>query len=217
MTVAALEQRALVDRLMSACGGSYSPQIRRQFYISGPQWAASYRGQALFHAPTREPVEPGEVIRHFSEIGIGCWTSHDTDIIPPSQLMTEKQDEILDGIAESLKQYGVQCSMVTGETFFSAVWAGSPAGEQPEVRAYAAHRLENVVDIGLKMGARFIVYWPGTLEYQFQGIVDETVMLKRYADLINAACEKDLSASQRLGASTMRTALRQSPSSLRRN
>jgi len=58
MTVAALEQRALVDRLMSACGGSYSPRIRRQFYISGPQWAASYRGQALFHAPTREPPRP---------------------------------------------------------------------------------------------------------------------------------------------------------------
>ena len=61
------------------------------------------------------------------------------------------------------------------------------------------------------MGARFIVYWPGTLGYQFQGIVDETVMLKRYADLINAACEKDLSASQRLGTSTMRHCLEAKP------
>jgi xylose isomerase len=59
------------------------------------------------------------VIRHFSEIGIGWWTSHDTDVISAGELMTEKQDEILDGIATSLKQYGVQCSMVTGETFFS--------------------------------------------------------------------------------------------------
>ena len=49
MTLAAQEQRALVDRLMSACGGSYSPEIRRHFFISGPQWAAAYRGQALFH------------------------------------------------------------------------------------------------------------------------------------------------------------------------
>jgi hypothetical protein len=30
MTVAAHEQRALVDRLMSACGESYSPEIRRR-------------------------------------------------------------------------------------------------------------------------------------------------------------------------------------------
>jgi hypothetical protein len=36
MTVVAHEQRALVDRLMSACGGSYSPEIRRHFFISGP-------------------------------------------------------------------------------------------------------------------------------------------------------------------------------------
>ena len=46
MTLAAQEQRASVDRLMSACGGSYSPEIRRSFFISGPQWAAAYRGQA---------------------------------------------------------------------------------------------------------------------------------------------------------------------------
>ena len=94
------DQRALVDRLMSACGGSYSPDVRRRFFISGPQWAAAYQGQALFHAPTRQPIEPADVIRHFAEIGIGWWTTHDTDIIAASQLMTEEQDKILDGIAK---------------------------------------------------------------------------------------------------------------------
>ena len=211
MSLAKSDQRALVDRLMTACGGSYSPDVRRRFFITGPQWAAAYRGQALFHAPTRETVEPAEVIRHFAEIGIGWWTTHDTDILSTTQLMTEKQDEVLDGILGSLKQYGVRCSMVTGETFFSPVWAASPAGEQPEVRAYAARRLENVVNIGHKLGARFVVYWPGTLGYLFQGIVDETVMLKRYADLINAACEKDLSFAHATGDSTMRHCLEAKP------
>ena len=32
MTLAAHEQRPLVDRLISACGGSYSPEIRRRSY-----------------------------------------------------------------------------------------------------------------------------------------------------------------------------------------
>lgn len=211
MAQAIHEQQALVDRLMTACGGSYSPETRRKFYISGPQWAAAYRGQALFHAPTRKPIEPAEVIRHFAEIGIGWWTSHDTDIISPDELMTPKQDEILDGITKSLKQYGVQCSMVTGETFFSAVWAASPAGEQSEVRAYAARRLENVVEMGHRLGAKFAVYWPGTLGYQFQGAIDETVMLKRYADLINDVCEKDLSLSRSRGTPTMRHCLEAKP------
>lgn len=205
------EQQKLVDRLTSTCGGSYSPETRRKFFITGPQWAAAYQGQALFHAPTRQPVEPAEVIRHFSEIGIGWWTTHDTDIIPPNDLMTGKQDEILNGIEKSLQQYGLQCSMVTGETFFSPVWAASPAGEQPEVRAYAARRLENVVDIGHQLGASFVVYWPGTLGYQFQGIVDETVMLKRYADLINAACERDRSLARAEGSSTLRHCLEAKP------
>lgn len=205
------QQQALVDRLTSACGGSYSPEVRRKFFISGPQWAAAYQGQALFHAPTRQPVPPDEVIHHFSEIGIGWWTSHDTDIIPPGDLMTPRQDEILDDIQKSLKQHGVQCSMVTCETFFSPVWAASPAGEQPEVRAYGACRLENAVEIGHRLGAQFVVYWPGTLGYQFQGVVDETVMLKRYAGLVNAACEKDISLSKAGRGSTLRHCLEAKP------
>lgn len=44
------DQRGIVDRLMAACGGSYPPEVRRKFFISSPQWAAAYQGQALFHA-----------------------------------------------------------------------------------------------------------------------------------------------------------------------
>ncbi len=210
-SLSAKDQRALVDRLRSACGGSYPPEVRRQFFISGPQWAAAYQGQALFHGPTRRPVPPAEVIERLAEIGIGWWTTHDTDIIPSDQLTTDKHDEILEGIVTVLKRNGVKCSMVTGETFYHPVWAASPAAEQPEVRDYARRRLENVVEIGHKLGAQFIVYWPGTLGYQFQGVVEETRMLKRYAEEINAACEKDLSVSRAAAASPMRHCLEAKP------
>lgn len=205
------DQRALVDRLMAACGGSYPPETRRKFFISGPQWAASYQGQALFHAPTRSPVQPAEVIERLVEIGIGWWSTHDTDIVPTNQLMTEHQDEILEGIGTALKRNGVKCSMVTGETFHHPVWAGSPAGEQPEVRVYARRRLENVVEIGHKLAAQFIVYWPGTLGYQFQGVVEETRMLERYAEEINAACDRDLKIAGARATSPMRHCLEAKP------
>lgn len=190
--VAPKEQRALVDRLMSACGGSYPPETRRKYFISGPQWAAAYQGQALFHAPTRDPVSAGEVIRHLAELGIGYWTTHDTDVIPTADLMTDRQAEIVDELKRALRENGVRCSMVTCETFFHPVWAAGPAAEAPEVRAYAAARVENVVAIGHELGAQFLVYWPGTLGYLLQGAIDETETLKWYADAINAACKKDL-------------------------
>lgn len=67
MTAAIVEphkqERSLVERLLEACGGSYSPQTRRKYFISGPQWAAAYQGQALFHAPTREAISPAAVDR----------------------------------------------------------------------------------------------------------------------------------------------------------
>src|ERR687883_472401 len=103
------KQQGLVARLIEACGGAYSPETRRKFFISGPQWAAAYQGQALFHAPTREPVGFEHVIRKYAEIGIGYWTTHDTDVIPTEALATPQQDEIVGRIGRALKENGLQC------------------------------------------------------------------------------------------------------------
>ncbi len=205
------EQQALTNRLMQACGGAYSPEVRRRYYLTGPQWAAAYEGQALFHAPTRTPVGFEEVIRRYSEIGIGYWATHDTDVIPTSAIGTGDQDAIVGRIKESLKQHGLKCSMVTTETFHHAVWAASPAAEAPEVRAYAAARLRNTVKIGHELGAQFVVYWPGSLGYFVQGAIEETQTLRWFADGLNAACEADIEIAGRLGRSTMKHCLEAKP------
>src|SRR6516162_9244866 len=101
------EQQALVERLMKAAGGSYTPETRRKYFISGPQWAAAYQGQALFHAPTRAPITFEDVIREYGKIGIGCWCTHDTDVIPSAQLGKESQAEIVSKIQKTLKDNNV--------------------------------------------------------------------------------------------------------------
>src|ERR1035438_9339864 len=176
------EQRALVDRLAQSCGGAYSPETRRKYYISGPQWAAAYEGQALFHAPTRTPVGFEEVIREYGKIGIAHWATHDTDVIPTAALGTDQQTDIVSRIKQALADHGLACSMVTTETFHHAVWAASPAAESPEVRQYAAWRLSNTVAIGHELGAQFAVYWPGSLGYFVQGAIEETQTLRWYAE-----------------------------------
>src|SRR5215472_5541182 len=110
------QEQGLVSRLMSACGGSYSPEQRRKYFISGPQWAAAYQGQALFHAPTRPSIDFDTVIRKYGEIGIGYWTTHDTDVIPTEALGKDRQAEIVSNIGKALANNGVKCSMVTTET-----------------------------------------------------------------------------------------------------
>jgi xylose isomerase len=205
------QQRALIDRLMDACGGAYSPEIRRKYYISGPQWAAAYQGQALFHAPTRQPLGFAEVIREYGRLGIGYWATHDTDVIPTEALGTDEQGRIVGEIRSALKDHGVGCSMVTTETFFHAVWAGSPAAEAPEVREYAAWRLANTVGIGHELGAQFAVYWPGSLGYYTQGAVEETQTLRWYADGLNAACDADIAIAAKLGRPTLKHCLEAKP------
>jgi xylose isomerase len=205
------QQQALVSRLMQACGGSYSPETRRKYFISGPQWAAAYQGQALFHAPTRAEIGFEPIIRKFAEIGIGHWATHDTDVIPTEALGTDRQAEIVARIKAALAQNNVACSMVTTETFFHAVWAGGPAAEAPAVREYAKFRVRNTVEIGHELGASFAVYWPGSLGYYVQGAVEETSTLRWYADALNAACEHDIDIARQKGRPTLKHCLEAKP------
>ncbi len=205
------DQQALVDRLAQSCGGAYSPETRRKYYLTGPQWAAAYEGQALFHAPTRHPVAFEEVIEQYAKIGIGHWCTHDTDVIPSGDLFTERQDAIVDRIGASLKKEGLECSMVTTETFHHAVWAAGPAAENVAVRNYAASRLRNTVRLGHTLGAKFAVYWPGSLGYFVQGAVEETQTLKWYAEGLNAACEEDIKAAKEKGRPTLKHCMEAKP------
>ena len=205
------QQRALIDRLMEACGGGYTPERRRKYFITGPQWAAAYEGQALFHAPTRQPVGFEEVIREYARIGIGHWCTHDTDVIPTHALGRDEQQHIVHRIKSALEAHGLECSMVTTETFFHAVWAASPAAESPEVRAYAAWRLANTVAIGHELGAKFAVYWPGSLGYYTQGAVEETQTLRWYADGLNAACDADIEIAGKHNRPTLKHCLEAKP------
>ena len=196
---------------MQLAGGSYTPEQRRKYYISGPQWAGAYEGQALFHAPTREPVGFEEVIRNLGEIGIPYWTTHDSDVIDTDDLLTDRQWDIVRRINLALVANGVQCSMVTCETFFHSVFAASAAAEAPEVRDYASRRLRNTVDIGHELGARFAVYWPGTLGYMVQGAIDETETLRWFADGLNAACARDIEVAARKERPTLMHCLEAKP------
>lgn len=205
------EQQNLIERLMKACGGGYSPQVRRRYFISGPQWAAAYEGQALFHAPTRQPVGFEQVIRNFGEIGIGHWSTHDTDVIPTKALGADEQWEIVERIKQALEANGVACSMVTTETFFHRVWAAGPAAEAPQVRDYAAFRLKNTVKIGHELGANYAVYWPGSLGYAVQGAIDETQTLRWYAEALNAACAMDIEVARKRGRDTLKHCLEAKP------
>jgi xylose isomerase len=205
------KQTALVDRLTNACGGSYSPEVRRRYFITGPQWAAAYEGQALFHAPTRAPVPFEKVIEEYSKIGIAYWCTHDTDVIPTNDLFTPKQDEVVARIKQSLSKHGLNCSMVTTETFHHAVFAASPAAESKDVREYANKRLENTVAIGHELGAQFCVYWPGSLGYYVQGAIDETQTLRWYAEGINAACEADLRIAKKRNRPALKHCLEAKP------
>lgn len=209
--VPAAQQQSIVEKLMHACGGSYTPEQRRKFYITGPQWAAAYEGHALFHAPTRRPVGFEEVIENYGKLGIGYWCTHDTDVIPTAAIGKQEQWDIVERIKKALFINGVKCSMVTTETFHHAVFASSPASESPSIRAYAKGRLENTVAVGHELGAEFAVYWPGSLGYMVPGAVEETETLKWFAEGLNAACKTDIEIAAKRNRPTLKHCMEAKP------
>ena len=205
------QQHALVDRLTAACEGAYTPEQRKRYFITGPQWAAAYPGHALFHAPTRSEITFADVIREYAKIGIGWWCTHDTDVIATEDLGKDEQHAIVAKIKGSLREHGLKCSMVTTETFHHSVWAAGPAAESPAVREYAKFRVRNTVDIGHELDAQFAVYWPGSLGYQVQGAVEETETLRWYAEALNAACEHDIAVAAKKGRATLKHCMEAKP------
>ena len=211
MPISRDQQVPLVDRLYEMCGGTYSPEERRKYWISCPQWAVAYEGNAVFHAPTRDPITFQKVIEEVGKAGIRAWTTHDTDVISADDLFTERQDETVAAIKQSLADNGVECSMVTCETFHHPVFSASAAAESPEIRAYAQRKLNNTVTIGHELGAQFVVYWPGTLGYMIQGAIEETETLKWFAEGLNGACEHDIAEAEKRGRAPMKHCMEAKP------
>ncbi len=94
--------------------------------------------------------------------------------------------------------------MVTTETFYHAVWAASPGRRIPrKCGSMRPSACSNTVDIGHELGAKFAVYWPGSLGYYVQGAVEETQTLRWYAEALNAACERDIEVAAKKGRPTL--------------
>ena len=79
------------------------------------------------------------------------------------------------------------------------------------MREYAAFRVSNTVDVGHELGAKFAVYWPGSLGYYVQGAVEETQTLRWYAEALNAACRRDIEVAAKKGRPTLRHCMEAKP------
>lgn len=91
--------------------------------------------------------------------------------------------------------------------FYHEVFAAGPAPESPEVREYVAFRVRNTVDIAHELGARYSVYWPGSLGYfsysqkdcleiiEQIGVAVESVRLCRKQRSVTWACKPVQTAS----------------------
>ncbi len=79
------------------------------------------------------------------------------------------------------------------------------------MREYAKFRVRNTVEIGHQLGARFAVYWPGSLGYYVQGAIDEIDTLRWYAEALNAACERDIECARERNRPTLKHCLEAKP------
>ena len=205
------QQQALVDRLMKACGGAYSPETRRKYFITGPQWAAAYEGHALFHAPTRKPVGFEEVIENYAEIGIGYWCTHDTDVIPTDAIGTAKQDEIVARIKSVASEARRQVLDGDDGNVSSRGVGGQPRGGIPAGARVCGVASAQHGRIGHELGASSPCTGRVRSATYVQGAIDEMQTLRWYADGLNAACDEDIKVAKQKGRPTLKHCMEAKP------
>ena len=71
--------------------------------------------------------------------------------------------------------------------------------------------MKNVVHVGHELGAEFVVYWPGTLGYMMQGVIDEPQTLRWFAEALNSACEEDIRLAKKNNKPTLKHCLEAKP------
>jgi xylose isomerase len=180
------QQVALVERLTQQCGGSYSPETRRKYFITGPQWAAAYQGQALFYAPTRKPITYEGRDSGISAKSESVTGAHTTAMSFPARNSVTIADRNRQRYQKNAQR--AQRQMLDGHhrDFLSRSLRRRTRSRSTGGPRIHQIRVRNTVDIGHELGAQYAVYWPGSLGYFVQGAVDEMQTLRWYAESLNA-------------------------------
>src|SRR5579863_5645406 len=141
----------------------------------------AWMGTDMFGAPTFERPWDGETMKGarakadvafemFSTLGFPFFTFHDRDVVPEGDSLKEfgrNLAEMTDLFGKKMKATGVKLLWGTANLFSHPRYlAGAATNPDPDVFAYAAAQVKNVLDATHRLGGANYVLWGGREGYE---------------------------------------------------
>jgi xylose isomerase len=137
----------------------FSPQKEDRFTFG--LWTVGHLGRDPFGEATRKGFSAVEIVHKLAELGAYGVNLHDNDLVPIDASAAER-DRIVADFKKALDDTGMLCPMATTNLFYDKVFKdGAFSSSDPKVRAYALQKTMRAIDLGVELGAKIYVFWPG--------------------------------------------------------
>ncbi len=166
---------------------SYEP--RKEDKFSFGLWTVGNVGRDPFGEPTREPLQPTHIVQKLSELGVWGVNLHDNDLVPIDATKSER-DRIVKEFKQALNDYGLVVPMATTNLFTDPAFKdGAFTSADARVRAYAAQKVLNAIDLGVELGAETFVFWGGREGSEVDATNNPLDSIAWFRDSLNFFCE----------------------------
>ncbi len=148
-------------------------------------WTVGHPGRDPFGEPTREPLDPVEIVRMLSELGAWGVNLHDNDLVPIDASAAER-DAIVRRFKSALSDNGICVPMATTNLFSDPVFKdGAFTSNDSRVRAFALQKTMRAMDLGVELGAGIYVFWGGREGAEVDASKDACDSLERFRECLN--------------------------------
>lgn len=137
----------------------YQPLPEHRFTFG--LWTVGNPGRDPFGEPTRQSLDPHYILGKLAELGAYGVSLHDNDLVPITATASER-DRIVADFKRALSDNGLKVGMATTDLFKDPAFKeGALTSADARVRAYALHKVLNMLDIGAELGSEVFVFWGG--------------------------------------------------------
>lgn len=148
-------------------------------------WTVGWNAKDPFGDPTRDPLDPVDVVHRLADLGAAGVTFHDDDLIPFGSASSDRDKQIA-RFRAALAETGLRVPMVTTNLFTHPVFKdGGLTNNDRDIRRYAFRKVLRNLDLAAELGADTYVFWGGREGAESDTGKDIRAALDRYREALD--------------------------------
>ncbi|MBN1490333.1 MAG: xylose isomerase [Phycisphaerae bacterium] len=165
---------------------SFAPSHSDKFAFG--VWCVTNAGRDPFGDATRKPMPAMQAIRGLGERNVWGFEFHDNDVFPLGASAAQVRKIVRD-VRAIMADTGICCCSGTTNLFFHPVFKdGAFTSHDPQIRAYAVHKVMHAIDLAAELGAQNFLFWGGREGAEVDAAKDPIEAIRRFREAMNFLC-----------------------------